>query len=306
MYRIKGLRFNVIFNLLFLSVLTPYYKEDVLYSEDELYKENEDGITILFYLQKIYPDEWKNFLERINVKEDKSEALKEHMEEVRSWVSYRGQTLSRTVRGMMYYRHALELQASLDMEDDPAIFAELRTINPQKNSSPDQSHQTAISAMDGRVGRLRSESADSESARAKALADMKFTYVVSCQAYGMQKKSTDTQDYSCYRNILNLMVTNSSLRVAYIDERDETVKGKSEKVYYSVLLKGGEKLDEVLKEPCAKHPPQGDFCSQDTSSGGVPAQGHPQWGCSAARPPPAGVFLHRVTPCGVVLPPGDP
>ena len=37
------------------SVLTPYFKEDVLYSEDELKKENEDGISTLFYLQKIYP-----------------------------------------------------------------------------------------------------------------------------------------------------------------------------------------------------------------------------------------------------------
>lgn len=37
------------------SVLTPYYKEEVLYSEEELNKENEDGISILFYLQKIYP-----------------------------------------------------------------------------------------------------------------------------------------------------------------------------------------------------------------------------------------------------------
>jgi len=36
------------------SVLTPYFKEDVLYSEDELKKENEDGISTLFYLQKIY------------------------------------------------------------------------------------------------------------------------------------------------------------------------------------------------------------------------------------------------------------
>lgn len=36
-----------------------------------------------------------------------------------------------------------------------------------------------------------------------------------------------------------------SLRVAYIDERDENVNGKSEKVYYSVLVKGGDKLDEV-------------------------------------------------------------
>lgn len=36
-----------------------------------------------------------------------------------------------------------------------------------------------------------------------------------------------------------------SLRVAYIDEREETFDGKSKKVYYSVLVKGGEKLDEV-------------------------------------------------------------
>lgn len=38
-----------------ISVLTPYYKEDVLYSDEELNKENEDGISIVFYLQKIYP-----------------------------------------------------------------------------------------------------------------------------------------------------------------------------------------------------------------------------------------------------------
>nr|CAB3455580.1 unnamed protein product [Digitaria exilis] len=37
------------------SVVTPYYKETVLYSMSDLYVENEDGISILFYLQKIYP-----------------------------------------------------------------------------------------------------------------------------------------------------------------------------------------------------------------------------------------------------------
>jgi hypothetical protein len=41
-----------------ISVLTPYYKEDVLYSDDELHKENEDGITILFYLKTIYRGEF--------------------------------------------------------------------------------------------------------------------------------------------------------------------------------------------------------------------------------------------------------
>lgn len=42
--------------------------------------------------------------------------------------------------------------------------------------------------------------------RAQALADLKFTYVVSCQIYGNQKKSDDPRDKSCYSNILNLML----------------------------------------------------------------------------------------------------
>ncbi|KAK3446271.1 hypothetical protein EUGRSUZ_A02008 [Eucalyptus grandis] len=172
------------------SVLTPYNKEDVLYSTEDLNRENEDGITILFYLQKIYPDEWTNFNERI--KDPKSGKVeKEKMErETRFWVSYRGQTLART---------------ALNNENEKVI---------------------------------------TESAQ--ALADLKFTYVVSCQVYGNQKKSSDTRDRSCYINVLNLMLMYPSLRVAYIDEREETVNGKSQKCCYSVLVKGGDKLDEEI------------------------------------------------------------
>ncbi|GFQ03859.1 callose synthase 10 [Phtheirospermum japonicum] len=36
-------------------VFTPYYSETVLYSNSELRVENEDGISTLFYLQKIFP-----------------------------------------------------------------------------------------------------------------------------------------------------------------------------------------------------------------------------------------------------------
>ena len=51
----SALTLDVFFDI--ISVLTPYYKEDVLYSDDELHKENEDGITILFYLKTIYRGE---------------------------------------------------------------------------------------------------------------------------------------------------------------------------------------------------------------------------------------------------------
>lgn len=37
------------------SVLTPYFDEPVLFSRDHLGERNEDGVSILFYLQKIFP-----------------------------------------------------------------------------------------------------------------------------------------------------------------------------------------------------------------------------------------------------------
>ncbi|XP_031393208.1 callose synthase 7 isoform X2 [Punica granatum] len=207
--------------MLSFSVLTPYYKEDVMYSTEELNRENEDGISTLFYLQKIYPDEWTNFLDRIN--DEKNEySDKDKLEQERMWVSFRGQTLARTVRGMMYYRQALELQYFLEFAGDSVFYGGYRTME------------------------LPEEEQRAFSDRAQALADLKFTYVVSCQVYGAQKKSTDNRDRSCYTNILNLMLTYPSLRVAYIDEREETVNDKPQKCYYSVLVKGGDKLDEEI------------------------------------------------------------
>uniref|UniRef100_A0A453EUJ6 Glycosyl transferase 48 domain-containing protein n=1 Tax=Aegilops tauschii subsp. strangulata TaxID=200361 RepID=A0A453EUJ6_AEGTS len=83
---------------------------------------------------------------------------------------------------------------------------------------------------------------------ALAIADIKFTYVVSCQVYGMQKVSKNLKDKACYLNILNLMIMYPSLRIAYIDEVEAPTKnGTTEKTYYSVLVKGvGEKYDEEI------------------------------------------------------------
>jgi callose synthase len=82
-------------------VFTPYYAEDVMYDLKKLCEENKDGISILFYLQKIYPDEWQNFLERIGltgrtVDTKVDEKNEEVILQLRLWASYRGQTLART------------------------------------------------------------------------------------------------------------------------------------------------------------------------------------------------------------------
>ncbi|PQM33652.1 callose synthase 3 [Prunus yedoensis var. nudiflora] len=66
---------------------------------------------------------------------------------------------------------------------------------------------------------------------------MKFTYVVSCQLYGIHKRSGDPRA----QDILKLMATYPSLRVAYIDEVEEPSKDRSKKInqkaYYSTLVK---------------------------------------------------------------------
>ncbi|KAL7199262.1 hypothetical protein ACSBR2_021531 [Camellia fascicularis] len=209
-------------NMLSFSVLTPYYTEEVLFSLRELEVQNEDGVSILFYLQKIFPDEWNNFLER--VKHDNEEEFKgsdeleeDKLEKLRLWASYRGQTLTRTVRGMMYYRKALELQAFLDMAKDEDLMEGYKAVELN---------------MEDQIKGERSLWA-----QCQAVADMKFTYVVSCQQYGIDKRSGNPRA----QDILRLMTTYPSLRVAYIDEVEEPSKDASkkinQKVYYSELVK---------------------------------------------------------------------
>ncbi|KAK4758148.1 hypothetical protein SAY87_019449 [Trapa incisa] len=188
-------------NMLSFSVLTPYYTEEVLFSLKDLETPNEDGVSILFYLQKIFPDEWNNFLERVKCRTVDGLMESDDLEEqLRLWASYRGQTLTKTVRGMMYFRKALELQAFLDIANDEDLMGGYKAVE-SKAKDPSGSH------------RLLSE-------QCQALADMKFTYVVSCQQYGIHKRSGDGRA----QDILRLMTSYPSLRVAYIDEVEETTE----------------------------------------------------------------------------------
>ncbi|XP_008801869.1 callose synthase 5 [Phoenix dactylifera] len=209
--------------MLSFSVLTPYYSEETVYSKNDLDLENEDGVSIIFYLQKIFPDEWNNFMERINCKKESEVwANEENVLQLRHWASLRGQTLCRTVRGMMYYRRALKLQAFLDMASESEILEGYKAVTDE--------------AEEGK------KSQRSLSAQLEAIADMKFTYVATCQIYGNQKLSGDRRA----TDILNLMVNYPSLRVAYIDEVEERDGDKVHKVYYSVLVKAVDNRDQEI------------------------------------------------------------
>jgi len=220
------------------SVFTPYFEEDVLYSQKQLIKENDDGITMLYYLRTIVPDEWDNFLERVLPnkierheflkrtfpKEFKSrdyEKLKVFTEkdqkvlrELRLWASYRGQTLARTVRGMMYYKSALMLQA----QQEGASLAE----------DLEQGIQLASTSTRGPTV-----------LNARAQAELKFVYVVSAQIYGEQKTGArgGQQAKEKAEDISYLMQTNDSLRIAYIHTEKVLKDGKLETEYYSKLIK---------------------------------------------------------------------
>ncbi|XP_027342248.1 callose synthase 2-like [Abrus precatorius] len=202
-------------NMMSFSVLTPYYDEPVLFSLKHLGEPNEDGVSILFYLQKIFPDEWKNFLQRFGYRSEEKLTV-ELEEDLRLWASYRGQTLTKTVRGMMYIRQALELQAFLDMAKDEELMKGYKAAELESIANPTSERSLWT--------------------QCQSLADMKFTFVVSCQQYSIHKRSGDPRA----KEILKLMTKYPSLRVAYIDEVEEHSKDssrKTDKVYYSALVK---------------------------------------------------------------------
>ncbi|XP_039047810.1 callose synthase 12-like isoform X2 [Hibiscus syriacus] len=212
------------------SVLTPYYNEEVLYSKEQIRTENEDGISILYYLQTIYHDEWKNFMERMRrkgkVKDDEIWTTK--MRDLRLWASYRGQTLSRTVRGMMYYYRALKMLAFLDSASEMDIREGIQELG---SMGGDAGLDSAVSISS--LGLLFK-------GHEKAASLMKFTYVVACQIYGAQKDKKDPHA----EEILYLMKHNEALRVAYVDE---ILIGRDEKEYYSVLVKYDQQLQKEVE-----------------------------------------------------------
>jgi callose synthase len=96
------------------SVMTPFYGEDVLYSKSDL-ESKRDGLDVhtLLFLQTLYKKDWENFLERVKPKKQLWKEPHSALE-LRLWASQRGQTLTRTVQGMMYYEAAIRLLAQLE------------------------------------------------------------------------------------------------------------------------------------------------------------------------------------------------
>lgn len=223
------------------SVLTPYYNEEVLYSREQLRTENEDGVSTLYYLQTIYADEWKNFMQRMRREgmEKDGEIWTTKLRDLRLWASYRGQTLGRTVRGMMYYYRALKMLAFLDSASEMDIKEGSRELGSMRRDN-------GLDSFDSESSPSQSLSRNSSSVNLLfkgheyGTALMKYTYVVACQIYGAQKAKKDPHA----EEILYLMKNNEALRVAYVDEVNT---GRDEMEYYSVLVKYDQQLDKEVE-----------------------------------------------------------
>ncbi|KAG5114398.1 hypothetical protein JHK82_037667 [Glycine max] len=223
------------------SVLTPYYSEEVVYSKEQLRVGNEDGISTLYYLQTIYDDEWKNFMERMKREgmNNERDIWTDKLSDLRSWASYRGQTLSRTVRGMMYYYKALKLLAFLDSASEIETQEGARELVPLNQENSNGSNlERSPSPMT--LSKASSSASLLFKGHEYGTALMKFTYVIACQIYGAQKERKDPHA----DEILYLMKNNEALRVAYVDE---VPTGRDAKEYYSVLVKFDQQLDKEVE-----------------------------------------------------------
>ena len=198
------------------TVLTPHYSEDVLYALNgkevarhmgmegsdpagisDLITPNDDGVNVMAWLRSNYSLEWDNLMERLgpelnkaninpkSVREadfDEGGPLAGSRNQLLQWASFRGQHLSRTVKGMMAYEKALRLLAKIE------------------NPNPGVSALRYNSAIDD-------------------LVKSKFSYVVASQKFGAADKSRKPADKWLARGVKMLLHQHPGLRVAYLDSQ---------------------------------------------------------------------------------------
>ncbi|RLN10566.1 hypothetical protein BBJ28_00026596, partial [Nothophytophthora sp. Chile5] len=206
------------------SVMTPYYSETVLFTLDELnnpvhsnalFAELEkkqmlkggSELTIMKYLITFHAEEWSNFLERMGVA-TLEEALEVNSTEVRLWASLRGQTLARTVHGMMLYEDAIRLLRWLELY-----------------SLPNMGIQEKLDEMN-------------------RISALKFSYITGCQIYSKQVANGDPRA----ADIDYLMKKFPSWRVSFVDSITEQVGDKEVNRFDCVLVKAeGNEIVEVYR-----------------------------------------------------------
>ncbi|KAF9602647.1 hypothetical protein IFM89_030535 [Coptis chinensis] len=160
------------------SVLPPYYNEEVLYNKEHQRTENEDGVSTLFYLQKIYDDEWRNFLERMHREGMvyENEIWNNKLKDLRFWASSWRRTLASSWR---------DQKTLLLMNSEASVAFRGHeygtTLRKYTNFSTEKETQSHAAVRVGHTvancTHLKSDLAK-DSAKAKDLAKAKGKYVI--------------------------------------------------------------------------------------------------------------------------------
>lgn len=162
------------------AVVTPHYAEAVIYEKRPFLRTaNKQGISPMLYLKSLHAAEWANFCERLGVKNEaaawkaekdaQGNAVSGEME-VRLWASHRGQTLARTVHGVMEYARAIRALAALQLEVEYAALEDARA--------------TVAAAAGVTYTRLPQTRIEADAALAAAwFTAERFSYVVAAQLY---------------------------------------------------------------------------------------------------------------------------
>ena len=159
-----------------VTVLTPAYKETVIFSVAELAEEGSGGESLLDVLRRLYADEWRFFCERTGVARDvtigdlQRKGRRRRRDGGARGASLRGQTLCRTAFGMAEYEEALLLQAQAE-QPGLARPAALELSAPSSRCSS-RARTTASSSA---TARRRPPTSSSSSARSPASASCTTT-----------------------------------------------------------------------------------------------------------------------------------
>eukprot|EP00915_Cephaloidophora_sp_WS-2016_P007022 GHVH01009487.1.p1 GENE.GHVH01009487.1~~GHVH01009487.1.p1 ORF type:complete len:1740 (+),score=202.61 GHVH01009487.1:126-5345(+) len=205
-----------------LCTLTPYYREEVETDLKDMYDETSEGIRKMDLLRTLFGDEFNYFLERCDTPEGRLWNLHQRLEMItrsptqnyendvnldilakeiidhdlvallaafrRSlglWVTFRGQTLLRTIRGQMHIEEALHMQSHLD-----SIGGKCHGAIPGPSRLPQviNKYQPILGNWTSEIA-VKSIYQFNEAAALRAR--LNYTYVVAAQEFGNDRAQLD-------------------------------------------------------------------------------------------------------------------
>ena len=197
--------------------------------DDFLALPNRHGVSPMLYLKSLHGQEFLNLLERLGAR-DEAEAWAARADalggavsgevELRLWASCRGQTLARTVRGLMQSARAVRLLATLQLELEYAAVEERRAARRAALEAADPAAAAALPPLAPPRG---AEAIEADAAHAAVwFAAERFSYLLAAQRYSDHLED----DVRRRADIDLLMLVHPLLSVAHFESSVSPFSGR--------------------------------------------------------------------------------